>query len=285
MLSGKQGSGTHRFHHPFLFFFSGDRAAPPLSPLRWASEAPGRQWAAASRPARRLPPRLGSHAPSTHSPRGPRRQGQRPPAPLPRPARAPLQPRAALRRRGAQRRRGPRAEECEPAVDSGPPAVELQGVWQRGGTVSMAARPLGPTVTHQALSTQWRGRGDSALAPARPETAPFRGLTLSPWTLQILPLRAFEDLGMGRVSWVISPWALSVTRGSLREAGRGRRWVQRRPRGRGGRGWHPECWWAPALGEPSGAAGGSEPPPPQPPTHLGFDFWPPGPRENKTGLF
>lgn len=26
-------------------------------------------------------------------------------------------------------------------------------------------------------------------------------------------------------------------------------------------------------------------PPAPPPTHLGFDFWPPGPRENKTGLF
>lgn len=41
MLSGTQDSGAHRFHHPFLsFFLSGDRTAPPVSPLRWASEAP-----------------------------------------------------------------------------------------------------------------------------------------------------------------------------------------------------------------------------------------------------
>ena len=144
-------------------FFSGDRTAPPLSPLRWASEAPGRQRAAASRPARRLPPRLGSHAPSAHSPGGPRRQGQRPPAPLPRPARAPLQPRAALGRRGMQRRRGPRAAECELAVDSGPLAAEPQGVWQPGGTSVHGRHAAGPH--HYSPSTQHPMAGQGGPGP------------------------------------------------------------------------------------------------------------------------
>ena len=42
---------------------------------------------------------------------------------------------------------------------------------------------------------------DSALALAHPpKKTPFRGITFSPWTLQMLPLRAFKDLGMRKVS-------------------------------------------------------------------------------------
>lgn len=208
--------------HFFLFFFQVTGLPRPSVPCAGHQRPPGHQRAVASRPARRLPPRLGSHAPSAHSPGGPRRQGQRSPAPLPRPAQAPLQPRAALWRRGAQRRRGPRAAECELAVDSGPLAAEPEGVWQRGGTsvhgrqAAGLSEPTGPHCHSPSTQHPMAGAGgDSALALARLETAPFRDITFSPWTLQMLPLRAFKDLGIGRVSWVISPWAQSVTRGSL----------------------------------------------------------------------
>ena len=153
----------------FFFFFQVTSQHHPSVPCAGHQRSPGRQRAVASRPARCLPPHVRSHAPSAHSPRGPR-QGQRPPVPLPGPAPAPLQPRAALRGRGAQSRRGPRAS---------------------------------PSLTkHLHSAGSGRGGGGGGLGPGpgpgpSSENGPFGGITFSPWTLQMPPLRAFKDLGMG----------------------------------------------------------------------------------------
>lgn len=170
MLSGKQDSGAHRIHHPinFFFFFFQVTTAPPLSPLRWAPEVPWPSACSGITPG--TPPSPTCEEPRSFSAqlRGPR-QGQRPPALLPGPAPAPLQPRAALRGRGVRSSRGPH-------------------------------RHSPSTFTQHPVAGQGVGM-DSALALAHPpKTTPFRGITFSPWTLQMLPLRAFKDLGMRKVS-------------------------------------------------------------------------------------
>lgn len=81
---GRQDSGAHRFHHPFLFFFSGDRTAPPLSPLRWVSEAPGPSACSGITPGTPPSPTFGEPHSLSAQPRGTQTPGtETPSAPAP----------------------------------------------------------------------------------------------------------------------------------------------------------------------------------------------------------
>lgn len=106
-----------------FFFFSRRRQHRPSVPCTGHQRSPGHQRVVASRPARRLPLRVRSHAPSAHSPGDP------------------------------DRYRDP--QHCCPVLPQPRSSLELP----YGGEGRRAAGGL--TVTHQApsLSTQWQGRG------------------------------------------------------------------------------------------------------------------------------
>ena len=167
MLTGKQDSGTHRIHHQFLFFFSGDKTAPPLRPLRWAPEVP---W----------PSACGGITPCT------------PPSPTCE------EPRSfSAQPQGTQT--GTETPSAAARSCPGPAPASSRLMGERGA--EQEGPRASPSLTkHLHSAPSGRGGGGGGLGPGpgpSSENGPFGGITFSPWTLQMPPLRPFKDLGMG----------------------------------------------------------------------------------------
>lgn len=120
-------AGLRRSHHSpshqflFFFFFFPDGDSTALSPLHWAPEVPGHQRVVASRPARRLPLRVRSHAPSAHSPGT--QTGTETPSTAAQSCPSPAPASSCLTGRGAQSK-GPHRHS---------PTPSLSTQWQGGG--------------------------------------------------------------------------------------------------------------------------------------------------------